>query len=164
MFKVTLISQNGKSLAQDISIITDKLSNLHTQILALTSEKLMKDNIKQGIRRLGSTGNLMKQITVEKIKDGYGVGNIETLNQNAKQWAWLNWGRAFSGRTIPPGTKENPRIEGHFSASTNGRFLKGQPKFPMNPRQAIRPINYIEKTLATIQSRINEFLLSKRLG
>jgi hypothetical protein len=159
MINVTIIAKNGKSLAQEIMIITEKLSNKHTKTLANASEEIMKNNIQESILRNDSTGNLAKQITVEELNNGYGVGNIDTLNQNAKQWAWLNWGRAQTGRTIPPGTKENPRIRGHFTSPTRGRFIKGQPKFPMNPKQAIRPINYIEKTLATIQSRINEFLL-----
>lgn len=122
--------------------------------VAKDAEATLKDNIKNSIIREGSTGNLEDSMFIEPIPNGYGLGNIPFLNEHAKQWHWLNYGVAQTGRKIPPGTDENPKIRGHFEPETNGRFVKGQPKFNMNPKKPIEAKNFIENTLADIKAKL----------
>jgi hypothetical protein len=137
-----------------------ELSEEHTKLLAFEHMKELDNAIDASRERAEKPiGNHLKdQILVEKINGGYGVGNIETLNQKAPWWIWINFGRALSGRTIPPGTDENPRITGHFEPGTKGVFTRGQPKFPINPRKPITAHNYIEKALGIMVGKIRELL------
>jgi len=164
-----LIARQGESIPTVIQQEIGKLSEEHTKILAEAHKKELDKSIEDTRERsLKPTGDHLKdQIQVEKIAEsgfsgvvnsGYGVGNISILNIKAKWWYWINYGKAQSGRTIPPGTKENPRITGHFVPGTKGIFTKGQPKFPMNPKKAIKAHNYIEKALGVMISKVRELL------
>jgi len=155
-----LIARQGESIPTVIQQEIGKLSEEHTKILAEAHKKELDKSIEDTRERsLKPTGDHLKdQIQVEKIDKGHGVGNIAVLNVKAPWWAWINYGKAQSGRTIPPGTKENPRITGHFVPGTKGIFTKGQPKFPMNPKKAIKAHNYIEKALGVMISKVRELL------
>jgi len=155
-----LIARQGESIPTVIQQEIGKLSEEHTKILAEAHKKELDKSIEDTRERsLKPTGDHLKdQIQVEKIDKGHGVGNIAVLNVKAPWWAWINYGKAQSGRTIPPGTKENPRITGHFVPKQKGIFTKGQPKFPMNPKKAIKAHNYIEKALGVMISKVRELL------
>jgi hypothetical protein len=159
---IALMAQKGKNIPDVIAQELGKLSEEHTKLLADEHKKELDKNIDLTRERVEKpTGNHLKeQIAVEKLNavTGYGVGNINTLNQKAPWWAWINYGRAFSGRTIPPGTDENSRIKGHFEPSTKGIFVKGQPRFAMNPKKAITAHNYIERALGTMIGRVRGLL------
>lgn len=160
MIHVKILKQTSTSLEQDIIKFLIPLAESHSKKLANESKLEMDKHIDESrLRTIKPTGlHLSDTIQAEKIDGGYGVGNIATLNQKNKYWAWLNWGIAGTGRTIPPGTKENPAIVGHFAPTAKGIFTKGQPKFPMNPKNPIKAINYIEKTITVIFGKISEIL------
>lgn len=158
-----IVSRQGQSIPAVISQQIGILAEEHTKILAEEHKKELNKQIEESRERsIKPEGeHLMVQIQVEKIigeTPGYGVGNIDTLNKKAPWWAWINFGRAFSGRTIPPGTKDNPRIKGHFEPTAKGIFTKGQPKFSINPKKPIKPHNYIEKALGVMISKTKELL------
>jgi hypothetical protein len=157
---ITIESKDNQPLSAKITAITKDLSETHTKILADAHKKELDKSIEDTRERaLKPVGDHLKdQIQVEKIDKGYGVGNISVLNINAKWWRWLNYGVAGTGRRIPPGTKENPRITGHFVPGTKGIFTKGQPKFPIDPKKAIKAHNYIEKALGIMLSKAKELL------
>jgi len=156
--------KGGKTLSQDIDKLGKKLSEEHTKLLAEEHKKELDKAIdatrERSIKPVGD--HLKDQIQIEEISEhgstGYGVGNIDTLNIKAPWWAWINFGRAGTGRTIPPGTKDNPRITGHFVPNSRGIFTKGQPKFPIFPKRAIKAHNYIEKALGVMVSKIRSLL------
>ena len=50
----------------------------------------MPPRIKERVERDGSTGNLANSFTTVKITNGWGVGDIDFLNQNANYWYWQN--------------------------------------------------------------------------
>ena len=159
-----VFSRKGSPIPTVIKQELGKLSEEHTKLLADEHKKELDRAIEVTRERVVKTTglHLADQIQVEKISDintsGYGVGKIDTLNQKAPWWAWINFGRAFSGRTIPQGTTENPRIMGHFEPSSKGIFTKSQPKFPMNPKKAIPAHNYIEKALGAMLSKVRSLL------
>ena len=129
------------------------------------SKKLLEDSAKatletvrsvimSKIKRVGSTGNLANGFTMELREDWAGVGDIDHLNKTVKYWYWQNYGKAQSGRSIPPGAKEFPRLTGHFEPEQNGRFVKSSPRFPIYPERAIPPMNYIEDTWNKLVTQI----------
>lgn len=140
--------------AQSITLLSDR----QIEAMARETELVIQTKIQERIKRDGSTGHLASSFQTIKTPGGWGVGDIDYLNTNAKQWYWLNFGVAQSGRTTPPGTNENPRIRGHFSPDTNGRFTKGSPSFPMNPTKPIEAINYIQATLNEVNAIITKVL------
>lgn len=159
-----LVSQKGSDIPTVIRQKIGELSEEHTKLLADEHKKELDKQIEETRERTIkiSGPHLNEAIAVEKISEnnlpGYGVGNIDTLNTKAPWWAWINFGRAFSGRTIPPGTDENSRIKGHFEPDGNGIFVKGQPRYPMNPKKAISAHNYIEKALGVMLSKVRSLL------
>jgi hypothetical protein len=155
-----IFARKGQSIPTVISQELGKLTEEHTKLLAdehkKELDKAIEDSRVRPVKQVGL--HLADQIQVEKIAEGYGVGNIETLNAKAPWWAWVNFGRAFSGRTIPPGTNENPRITGHFEPNNKGIFTKGQPKFAMNPKKAITAHNFIERSLSVMLGKVRQLL------
>ncbi len=155
-----ILSVKGEKLVNVIQQQIGVLSEEHTKLLAEEHKKELDKAIDDTRERvIKPTGlHLKEQIEVEKIDGGYGVGKIETLNQNAPWWAWINFGRAFSGREIPPSTKEYPQLQGHFEPGQKGIFTKGQPKFPMFTKKAITAHNYIEKALGVMIGKVRSLL------
>ena len=160
-----IVTRVGKAIPEVIQQQLGILSEEHTKILAEEHKKQLdiavEDSRERSLKPVGK--HLSDQIQIEKItggegSKGYGVGNIAVLNKEAPWWAWLNFGKAGTGRTIPPGTKDNPRITGHFVPGTKGIFTKGQPKFPMNPKKAIKAHNFIERSLGIMLSKVRELL------
>lgn len=152
--EIKIFSKTNAPLSPVIIKLVTELSEKHTKILADKTQEQLKKNIEETrIRPRKVIGNhLSDSIDVEKIETGYGVGNFDTLNTKTPWWAWINYGRAQSGREIPPGTDENPRIRGEFVPQKNGLFQKGF--FPMNPKKPIPAHNYIEKALSFMYSII----------
>ena len=160
MITAVIISKDNKTLSENVVALTKDLSEKHTKILADAHKKELDKSIEDTRERtMKPVGDHLKdQIHVEKIDNGYGVGNISVLNIKAKWWRWINYGIAGTGRRIPPGTKDNPRITGHFVPGTKGIFTKGQPKFPIDPKKAIKAHNFIEKSLGVMISKVRELL------
>jgi len=83
----------------------------------------------------------------------WGIGHIPSLQAQSPYWYVLNYGKTITGsRFIPARGKGVP---GYFQPSgapsankRNGRepFIYSPGTFMMYPKQAIRPINYIEST------------------
>jgi len=144
--QVSITGINGFTQRQ-LSIIKD-ISSRQLAAIAQATEERIQFHILYSITRLGSTGHLARAFKAERISSfDWGVGRISYLNTTVPYWRWINFGIAGTGRRIPPGTNENPRIKGHFEPNENGRFVKGSPRFPMNPTKAITPHNYIQRTL-----------------
>lgn len=149
------VSVLDKGFSRRQATIIRDLSERHIEAIARETERVIKKKISERIKRAGSTGNLANSFFTVKISGGWGVGDINFLNQQAPYWYWQNFGVAQSGRRIPPGTNENSRIRGHFEPDTNGRFKKGSPSFPMNPTKAIEAKNYIQATLNEVNQIVS---------
>lgn len=146
MARVTVSVTGIKGFTQRQLTIIKSLSSKQLEAIALETANRMKFHITSSIERQGSTGNLANAFFAERVSNlSWGIGRISYLNQAVPYWRWINFGVAGTGRRIPPGTEENPNIRGRFEPNQNGRFVKGY--FPMNPKKAIRPHNYIQRTL-----------------
>jgi hypothetical protein len=106
MFTVRLYGPKGGMLE-----VTKLMHNFHTNVLKNSIKKQaywaagkFKEHIISSKKR-GSLGSsdLANAINVEVVGDGYGVGNITTLNMVAPYWQVLNSGKTRQGRKFVPG-------------------------------------------------------------
>lgn len=149
--------------SHQLSIIRELADN-DLQKIAIETQKRLQFNIQASIQRPGSTGKLANAMLVEKIPNGWGVGNIEYLDKTVPYWRWINFGRAKSGRTIPPASL------GYFNPGTSypdnsafrtGRWSNSYKAFLITPQKPIQPHNYIARTLQQ-QNHIIASVLNKR--
>lgn len=158
--RVTITGLGAKFVRTQVQTIA-LIAERQIEEMARITETVIQTKIQERIKRDGSTGHLAGSFKAFKTQNGWGVGDIDFLNANAKQWYWLNFGIAQSGRSIPPGTNENPSIRGHFAPDTKGRFTKGSPNFPMNPTRAPEAKNYIQATFNEVNGIIAKVLRRK---
>ena len=99
-----------------------------------------------------------------QLSDGWGVGDINFLNQNAKYWFWQNFGVAQTGRTIPPASRGRfnsgnpaPQTGGgnsRWNQSSTGEFLI-QPNKPIEAKNYIQAtINQVNQIIASVTARV----------
>lgn len=165
-----IVTSKDKPIPTVIQQVIGKLSEEHTKILA-AQHKIELDNAIEATRERGikTEGNhLSDQIHVESIgvgeQKGYGVGNVETLNQKAPWWVWINFGRAGTGRTTPPSDIGSftgmaaPSSGAKGGVWLHGKHAQGGNPYRMTPRKPIKAHNYIEKSLAIMLSKVRGLL------
>jgi len=166
--QVKIIKKDTKDLLKEVQAQIKVLAEQHTKSCADEHKKQLDQAIEDTrVRPTKQVGNHLKdQIQVEKLASdtpGYGVGNIETLNQKAPWWAWINFGRAFSGRTTPPTTTgyfEPGQMNPDQSSFREGILIHttAQNVYLINPKKAIEPHNYIEKALGIMLGKIKDLI------
>ena len=171
--RVIITKRNNIPLEKEIRDYTISMADRQFFVLSEETVKEIKNKIAESIQRPGSTGNLASSFFAEKIPEGYGIGNIDYLNQQAPYWYWIEHGIAQTGRRVPPGHDENKSIAGTFAPGIpkpapegfrSGRFQIGQRQsagggvYPLNPKKPIEAHNYIEKTVARIPELANQVL------
>lgn len=160
--RVIITKRNNIPLEKEIREFVLPLSEKQTFVLSEETVKVIRDKIAESIQRPGSTGKLASGFFSEKIQEGYGIGNIDYLNQNAKYWHWQNYGIAQSGRTTPP-TSIGTFTDGQPDRNSfrQGRFIhssEGDGGYLMIPTRPLEAMNYIEKTIARIPELANQVL------
>jgi hypothetical protein len=166
-----IVTEKGQSIPTIIQQEIGQMSEEHAKILAEEHKKELDKAIDDTRERsLKPVGNHLKdQIQVEKIYEGqsvgYGVGNIETLNQKAPWWAWINFGRAGTGRTAPPtdmgsftGTPIPVQAAFRQGLWQHGFRLFVDKIYYMAPNRDIQAHNYIEKALGIMVQKARELL------
>lgn len=173
MFTVT-IQTYGKPLKEFITDLNRFATvELRGKAFDLMNEihKFMLDCITNSIKRDPSTGNLIRNITCKfegvggQFMWSFWIGDISLLDQNAPYWYWQNYGKARSGRTIPPANRgyfpgSNPPMQGEggerWTHTLSGRVSAGD--YFINPQKAISPMNYIERSANELEIRLNKIL------
>lgn len=132
----------------------------------------MCDTIRNNTKRLGSTGNLINNISFNWYSSGFtcgfAIGDIEVLNQRAPYWHWLNFGIALSGRSIPPPNR------GFFASGLGLSGEWGKPRqrgqgeewihtgdrrdYLLFPKKPIRAVNFIENSNHFLENGLEKFL------
>ena len=122
--------------------------------------RYMISYINSNCKRAGSTGQLEKAITHDTIHGagiiGFGIGNMDILNAQAKHWYVINFGKKITGEPfIPFNGKIRPIefVDGPADPSKVGVGNSQAIKFrriqdpSKEPRPSIiRPMHYIEAT------------------
>lgn len=165
MAKISVkILGDNNFVAHQLSLIKE-MADQDLEKIAIETQKRLQFNILASIQRPGSTGKLADSMHVERIPNGWGIGNIEYLNKTVPYWRWINFGRAKSGRTIPPSTG------GFFTPGTpqpsqgafrQGRFTKQSGTFFINPTRPIQAHNFISRTLQQQNTIISSVLGRRR--
>lgn len=144
--------EGNKFIRRQIASIRN-LSERQIKAMAEETAKVIKQKITESIKRDGSTGKLADSMFSLKTSDGWGVGDINFLNKEARYWRWQNFGRAGTGRRIPP------KSTGKFSTgdpapqTSGGTARWTQPgQYFINPTKPIEPMNYIQKTVNELNS------------
>lgn len=131
----------------------DQLSNLDTGRLAKVTEDIIKRTIQSKAKN--PTGNLASGFFSEPILNGWGVGDIENLNSHLPYWRHVNYGSEAIGANwqhwLPKGRW------------VNGRWVTSQDGFWFRPESPIQPLNYIEDTVAEMESQIDRLLAEKKI-
>jgi len=157
-FKVKIIGSNGFYKGEINRI--QNLSERQLKNIAKDTESAMRNNVESSITRANSSGNLEKSINAEKIVGGWGVGNIDYMNNVAPYWRHVNYGSTAIG------ADHNHRVpQGAFSpggspsaGGSGGRWTVGGGTFSFIPTKPIAPLNYISKTLQDIPNIISKNL------
>lgn len=151
------VKSNNRFIRRSIDTI-QKVGDEQTRRMAELAEESIKRNIQASITRANSSGNLSNSMFVSKILNGYGVGDIRYLNENAPYWRHVNFGSTAIGAShshrVPTGSF-NPGNPEPTSGGSGSRWTTGAGSFSFIPGQPIAPLNYIAKTFREIPSIIN---------
>lgn len=151
----------GKDFAKIQATAISLLAERHIKEIARETERVIKAKITERIIREDSTGNLADSFTTVKISNGWGVGDIDYLNANAKYWYWQNFGVAQSGRDTPPQSRGafrtgNPAPQSAGGTSRWNQSTGGQ--YRIKPTKPIEAKNYIQATINEINQIISSVI------
>lgn len=126
----------------------------------------------------GEPMSLEKNINCEHFSDGWGVGNIDELNEKVGYWAAVNWGSSHMvGKRVPSGYfspgKPNPSPDAFRQGRWNVNELpssgmrggntgfegEGNAHWSFIVNKPIPPMNYIEKTAMWLDGELSTFNL-----
>lgn len=135
----------------------------------------MQSYINSNRKRKGGTGNLAKSINFHSTSlpgfISWGIGNIAVLNSKAKYWYVINYGKTVTGKPFIPGGGNF--VPGSFEGNKPSSAMKGGVQkfnyndgtgYGMYPKQAIRPMNYIQATRHQLDRRMRLLLASIKGG
>ena len=171
--KVNELRQNGKSFENILVDHAKALANKDTHTLAIETENVIREKIKDGVKRAGSTGNLANSFFVVKTPYGWGVGDIEYLNKHAPYWRHINYGSFAIGANWQhqvrpgmffPGTSAPDSQYAGESNQGPDRWMDSVghgAKYSFIPTKAIKAHNYIEQTIQDILMRLSHIIASK---
>jgi len=113
-------------------------------------------------KRPGGDNKLEESIEYQFFNEagkGYGfwIGDIDKMSLESPYWRWIDTGVAKSGRMIPPGYDENPKIRGEFKPGSGvGRFERGF--YPIRPIKSMPAMHYIEVATFQITNEVNQLV------
>ena len=160
-----IIKGLGQNFIRTQVITIREFSQRQIEAFARETEIVIQREITSRIdKREGSTGKLANAFFTVQLSDGWGVGDINFLNQNVKYWFWQNFGVAQTGRTIPPTSRGrfntgNPAPQtgsgnSRWNQSSTGEFLI-QPNKPIEAKNYIQAtINQVNQIVASVTRRI----------
>jgi len=173
MLKMSITPKfNTKTIVSDTIGRTWFTFQNEAHLLGVALTAYMQSYINSNRRRRGGTGNLAKAIKFYPLNTvgvvSWGIGSIAELNQQAKYWYVVNFGKKITGEDfVPyngkftPGSFEGSRPN-HAFAGGRGvmHFNKGDHSgFGMKAKSVIRNINYIEATRAKLMIDMNRLLM-----
>jgi len=170
MIKTTVHFGNMfKEIKESINI-HEKNVRLRLNKLGSETKKKMHEVIQSNKVRpqAGEPTKLEDNIDVEfyPAEAGWGVGEIDKLNKNAKHWRAVNYGSSHMvGKHLPPGIFDPGTASPDAGSFRAGRFKKGMNKdgksYSPIVTKEISPMNYITKTINFVRREINKLKFIK---
>ena len=144
--------------------------------LGLSLTGYIQNYISARRKRRGGTGKLERSISFETIATspaivGWGIGNINVLNQRAKYWYVVNYGAMVGGQPFVPA--RGKFVPGSFEGNPPNSALKGGvQKFNYKdgsnmgifPKSPIRPLNYIQAGRRKMSARLRAIVIKLKKG
>jgi hypothetical protein len=147
------IKDVGKNFLTHETKYFQDLQEADTKHLAEVTADIIKNTIQSKAKH--PTGNLASGFFAEKITGGWGVGDIDTLNQVLKYWRHVNYGSEAIGANWQHWLPKGRWVDGRWVASEDGYWFM--------PSRPIQPLNYIEDTLSAIEAQIDVLLAEKKI-
>jgi hypothetical protein len=164
------------SLIKDIQVTDEKLKKQLDEIGPETAQKMIETIQNNKVRPQADEPNeLESHINCEMFEGGWGVGDIQELNDEVGYWAAINWGSAHMvGRRVPNGYFSPGLPNPTPDAFRQGRWKPGETEtgamaggntgFPGTGKghwsfivtNPIPPMNYIEQTADWLDSRLDK--------
>ena len=164
---ISSVQKNGQSFENRLIEHAKIVSEKNTKKLAEETVKVIREKIKDGIKRANSTSNLANSFTLVKISGGWGVGDIAYLNKHAPYWRHINYGSFAIGANwrhkVPVGmfspgeAAPNQSLAGEGNQGTDrwyARMAVGGKSFDFIPTKEIKAHSYIEATLVEMMNRL----------
>jgi hypothetical protein len=139
----------GKDFRTEEIKFIQTVSDIDIEKIARECERIIKETIQRKAKN--PTGNLASGFYAEKIKDGWGVGDIAQLDSNLPYWNHIDKGSLGIGANwdhyLPKGFWAN----GRWIVNANG-YAGIKPKTP------IPAMNYIAETIQQLEIAIPTIL------
>lgn len=159
------VIQKGGGVKEFLTDINERVLGIKNSLRLLggDAQDRMRNIINSEKVRRGSKNELEDAIRVHELKDGVGVGKISEL---PLYWYVLNYGTKYKTgeKFIPPanlghfeGTAPSSNLHETGGGTDRWTHTGNRKDFLMKPK-VFTPINYIEKTLSWIDSRIKTIL------
>lgn len=137
------------------------LAKRQTFVLAETTVIEIQETIRENTKRPGSTGLMAELFHAEMTVQGAGVGRISYLNKECPYWAHQNFGSLAIGANwqhrVPKGEFGPGEPMPDAGSFGDGRW-NSPGAYSFIPKNPIPAMNYLEKSLAKIISKINIIL------
>lgn len=140
------IDKKQKEIKNDITNIGNESLNFLKGYIDSQRERAKSPH--EDTNKKASKQSLVKTMDIDNFQFGWGIGNIDKLNQYSPHWAFINFGGT------PPSTRDYPHLYGHFNEG--GLFVKGEPWHPIYPTR-YAGIDYIETTRRFIINKLRKY-------
>lgn len=167
MFKVIIKTSPGFDLLKENFMKIQEIAKEEINKLGHDTAEKMKETISAGKVRpqVGEPTTLENAIEVEYFgdKEGWGVGNIDKLNDSVNYWKAVNYGSSHMvGKHLPLGVFDPGEPAPNNVAFRKGRWKKGDSydgkSYSPIVKNPIPPMNYIEKTVNWLQNELNNLI------
>lgn len=179
MIEISFKSQDGSvnpfdSFFKEINATDEEVQKQLNDIAEETAKKMIDVITDNKVRpQSDEPTELESHINAEVFEGGFGVGDIQELNDEVGYWAAINWGSSHMvGRRVPNGFFQPGQANPTPDAFRQGRWKKsediggmagGNTGFPGTGKahwsfvvnQPIPPMNYIEKTATWLDTRLD---------
>lgn len=148
-----------EDIIKDVQALTEEIKTQLRDVGTETQKKMVAfitDNKKRP--QNGEPTSLEDHITVTYFtsEDGWGVGDIDELNQFAEYWAAVNWGSSHMvGKRVPTGSFSPVEPQPEIAFFRQDRWVAGAGNHSFIVGNPIPAINYIEKTVDWLNSRLD---------
>lgn len=173
---ITFKAKTGDPFNEIIKDIKDGLINLKEEVNKLGGETALQMILSiQGSKKRpqnGEPSDLEKNINCDFFDDGWGVGDVNLLKENAPYWAAVNWGSDHMvGKSVPNGFFSPGNPQPDFDAFRSGRWNvgtnqgegigEGRKHWSFIVQNAIPAMNYIESTVFWLSDKFDNLKITK---